>query len=126
LLFLRTGAIHVTTATRGKEKQMSTIDSTNGGTPETAAAPAKGKSKSGKKGKPAKDAGRAKKTARKPKSDGTNKKAEVTAMMKHAKGAKLAEIVKATGLAAAHGAGVRQHPRQQRRGNDRVVQERRG
>jgi len=44
----------------------------------------------------AKKAGRAKKVARKPKADGTNKKAEVIAMMKRAKGATLAEIMKAT------------------------------
>ena len=75
------------------------IDSANGGTPETAAAPgkAKGARKAAKKPKPSKNAGRAKKPARKPKKDGTNKKAEVIAMMKRAKGATLAEIMKATG-----------------------------
>jgi hypothetical protein len=91
--------IDVTAATRGKEKAMSTnaIDSMNSSTPEPAAAPAKGKSKSAKKAKPAKKAVRAKKPAAdKPKADHTNKKAEVIAMMKRAKGATLHEIMKAT------------------------------
>jgi hypothetical protein len=52
-----------------------------------------------KKAKPAKKASRANKTA-KPKGDGTNKKAEVIAMMKRAKGATLPEIMKATQAAA--------------------------
>jgi hypothetical protein len=51
----------------------------------------------GKKAKPAKKAPRAKKPARKPTAERTNKKAEVIAMMKRAKGAALTEIVKATG-----------------------------
>jgi uncharacterized membrane protein YqiK len=50
-----------------------------------------------KKAKPAKKAARAKKAAGKSKADRTNKKAEVIAMMKRAKGATLPEIVKATG-----------------------------
>ncbi len=49
-----------------------------------------------KKANAAKKAGRAKK-AGKPKADRTNKKAEVIALMKRAKGATLPEIVKATG-----------------------------
>jgi hypothetical protein len=49
-----------------------------------------------KRAKPTKKAGRANKTA-KPKGDGTNKKAEVVAMMKRAKGATLSEIMKSTG-----------------------------
>jgi hypothetical protein len=49
-----------------------------------------------KKAKPAKKAGRAKKPAGKPKADRANKKAEVIAMMKRAKGATMAEIVEAT------------------------------
>ena len=49
-----------------------------------------------KKAKPAKT-GRSKKAAAKPKADRTNKKAEVIAMMKRAKGATLPEIMKATG-----------------------------
>ena len=68
-------------------------------TPEPAAA--KPKLKPGKKAKPAKKARRAKKAASKSKADGTNKKDEVTEMMKRAKGATLAEIMKAT-LAAAY------------------------
>ena len=42
----------------------------------------------------------AKKTAGKPKADRTNKKAEVIALMKRAKGGTLAEIMKATGWQA--------------------------
>jgi hypothetical protein len=49
-----------------------------------------------KKTKAAKTATPAKKAARKPKTDRTNKKAEVIAMMQRAKGATLAEIMKAT------------------------------
>jgi uncharacterized protein DUF3489 len=52
--------------------------------------------KSAKKGKGATKATPAKKTARKPKSDRINKKAEVIAMMQRAKGATLDEIMKAT------------------------------
>ena len=50
-----------------------------------------------KKTKLAKEATQAKKPAAKPKANGRNTEAEVIAMMKHAKGATLAEIVKATG-----------------------------
>jgi hypothetical protein len=46
-----------------------------------------------KKAKPAKQAGRAGKPASKPKTDRANKKAEVIAMMKRAKGAPIAEGV---------------------------------
>jgi hypothetical protein len=82
-----------------KEKHVSenAIDSENMSklAPETAKP--KGARKPTKKAKPAKKAPRAKKSASKPKTDGTNKKAEVIAMMKRAKGATLAEIMKATG-----------------------------
>jgi hypothetical protein len=57
----------------------------------------KGTRKPTKKAKPAKRASRAKKPAGKPKAERTNKKAEVIEMMKRAKGATLAEIMKATG-----------------------------
>ena len=57
----------------------------------------KGPRKAGKTAKPAKKAGRAKKSSAKPKVDRTNKKAEVVEMMKRAKGATLAEIMKTTG-----------------------------
>jgi Protein of unknown function (DUF3489) len=57
--------------------------------PKTKRAPAR-------KAKPAKKTARAKK-AGKPAAERNNKKAEVIAMMKRAKGATLAEIVKATG-----------------------------
>jgi len=53
--------------------------------------------KAGKKAKPSKKATRTKKAAAKPKADRPNKKAEVIAMMKRAKGATLPEIMKATG-----------------------------
>ena len=49
-----------------------------------------------KKAKPAKKAARARKPASKPKADRANKKAEVIALMKRAKGATLAEIMAAT------------------------------
>ena len=72
------------------------IDSENISKPALDTAKPKGARKP-KKAKPAKKAGRAKKAAGKPKTDRTNKKAEVIAMMKRAKGATLAEIMKATG-----------------------------
>jgi len=82
---------------------MSTIDSENISKPTPDAAkpkvrrkPAK-KAKAAKKAKLAKKAAPAKKATGKPKSDGINKKAEVIAMMKRAKGATLAEIMAATG-----------------------------
>jgi hypothetical protein len=64
-------------------------------TAEPAAAKPKRERKA-KTAKPAKKAGRAKKAA-KPKAERTNKKAEMIAMMKRAKGATLAEIMQATG-----------------------------
>jgi hypothetical protein len=54
----------------------------------------------------------------------TNKKAEVIAMMKRPKGATLPEINGSDRLAEAHGPRLRQHPRQQGWGEDRVVEER--
>jgi len=86
---------------------------------------AKGRRTAAKKTKPAKKARQPKKAAGKPPADRANKKAEVIAMMKRAKGATLPEIMKATGLAAAHSAWLRQHPGQQGRAEHRVVQERR-
>jgi hypothetical protein len=73
------------------------IDSENTSKPAPDAGKPKGARKAGKKAKPTKKAGRAKKPASKPKADRTNKKAEVIAMMKRAKGATLPEIMKATG-----------------------------
>jgi Protein of unknown function (DUF3489) len=73
------------------------IDSKNISKPTPEPAAARQKRKAGKKAKPAKTAARAKKPAGKPKVDRTNKKAEVIAMMKRAKGATLPEIMKATG-----------------------------
>jgi len=73
---------------------MITSDSENSATPETAQS--KSRRTATKKAKPAKKAGRIKKTAAKPKADRANKKAEVVAMMKRAKGATLAEIMKTT------------------------------
>jgi hypothetical protein len=55
------------------------------------------KRKPAKKAKAAKKAPRAKKGASKPKADRGNKKAEVIALMKRAKGVTLAEIVTVTG-----------------------------
>ena len=54
------------------------------------------KAKFAKKAKPDRKT-KSPKKAGKPKAERTNKKAEVIAMMKRAKGATLAEIVKATG-----------------------------
>jgi hypothetical protein len=79
------------------ETIMSTIETENqAGRPESEAQQPKGSRKPAKKAMPTKEAGRGKKTAS---TRGTerNKKAEVIAMMKRAKGATLAEIVKATG-----------------------------
>jgi hypothetical protein len=72
------------------------------GKPEPEAAQAKGTRKPSKttkkaKAKATKKAPHAKKAAAKPKAERTNKKAEVIALMKRAKGATLAEIVEATG-----------------------------
>jgi hypothetical protein len=55
MLFLRTRAINVTTATRGKERSMSTntIDSANSGAPKADAAEVTGKRKAAKKATPA-------------------------------------------------------------------------
>jgi hypothetical protein len=73
------------------------IDSENNSKSAPDPAKPKGARKAGKKAKPAKKGARAKKAVSKPKADRTNKKAEVIAMMKRAKGATLAEIVEATG-----------------------------
>ena len=54
------------------------------------------KTKHAKKAKAAKKAGPTKKPATKPKADRANKKAEVIALMKRAKGATLAEIMTVT------------------------------
>jgi hypothetical protein len=74
-----------------------TIDSENISKPAPVTAKPKAPRKAGKKAKPAKKGNRAKKPDAKPKADRANKKAEVIEMMKRAKGATLAEIVKATG-----------------------------
>jgi hypothetical protein len=76
------------------------IDSENLSKPAPDTAKPKGARKAGKKAKAAKKSGRAKKAPAKPKADRANKKAEVIAMMKRAKGATLPEIMKATGWQA--------------------------
>ena len=76
-----------------------TIDTEKIATLESGRPQAKGKRTTDKKAKPARKA-RAKKPADKPKEDRANKKAEVIAMMKRAKGATLAEIMEATGWQA--------------------------
>ena len=73
-----------------------TIEMEKATPPEPGAPRPKGKRTPAKKAKPAKKAGRAKKPATKPKADRANKKAEVIALMKRAKGATLAEIMAAT------------------------------
>jgi hypothetical protein len=71
-----------------------TFDSENTSKPTPDTAKPKGGRKAGKK--VAKKARAAKKPTAKPKADRIHKKAEVIAMMKRAKGATLAEIMKAT------------------------------
>jgi hypothetical protein len=73
------------------------IDSDNISKPAPDTVKPKGARKPTKKAKPAKKQNRTKKAAAKPKADRTNKKAEVIAMMKRAKGVTLAEIMKTTG-----------------------------
>jgi hypothetical protein len=75
----------------------SAVDTENSSKPAPDTAKPKDTRKAGSKAKPAEKAGRAKKAGGKLKADRTNKKAEVIAMMKRAKGATLAEIMKATG-----------------------------
>ena len=86
------------TATRSSRNTMSTntIDTEKTTTPEPGAPRPKGKRVAAKKAKPAKKAGRAKKASAKPKTDRANKKAEVIAMLKRARGATLAEIMAVT------------------------------
>ena len=78
---------------------MTTIESENSAASEPAAAQPKGGRKLTKKAKAQKKPGRTKKTAG-AKTDRTNKKADVIALTKRAKGATLAEIMKATGWQA--------------------------
>jgi hypothetical protein len=88
----------VTTATRSRRNMMSTntIDTDKSTTPALGAPLPKAQRGNAKKAKPVKKAGPAKKQATKPKADRGNKKAEVIALMKRAKGATLAEIMAAT------------------------------
>jgi hypothetical protein len=72
------------------------IDSENTSKPAPDTAKPKGTHKPLKNTKRAKKGGQSKNAAAKPKADRTNKKAEVIAMMKRAKGATLPEIMKAT------------------------------
>jgi hypothetical protein len=66
-------------------------------TPDTSAPPAKGGRTAAKKAKPAKKARQSRKAASKPQEDRRNKKSEVIALMKRAKGVTLTEIVAPTG-----------------------------
>jgi len=75
---------------------MTTIESENSAASEPAAPQPKARRKAAKKAKSAKKPAAAKK-ARARDTERTNKKAEVIALMKRAKGATLAEIMKATG-----------------------------
>jgi hypothetical protein len=95
LMFLPNRSDHCDDRNPVKEKSMN-IESENTST-SAAEAPTTKRPRKTKKAKPAKKAGRAKKAASKGNVDGTNKKAEVIAMMKRAKGATLPEIMKATG-----------------------------
>jgi hypothetical protein len=99
LQFLPNGVMDCHDRSPVQEKLMSTKPIEAQETPATEASPAKRKP-SVKKAKPAKTSRRAKKPANKPKADRANKKAEVIALMKRAKGATLAEIMAATGWQA--------------------------
>jgi hypothetical protein len=80
-----------------KEKTMTdTIDTESNSKAQPEAGKPKGARKAAKKAKAPKKVAPAKKAARKSKTDRTNKKAEVIAMMQRAKGATLDEIMKAT------------------------------
>ena len=72
------------------------IDSENTSTPAVEASPTNGQRKA-KKAKAEKKARRIKQAAAKPKAERPNKKTEVIAMMKRAKGATLPEIMEVTG-----------------------------
>jgi hypothetical protein len=94
-MFLQTGVINVTTAARSRRDEVnSTTESENASALEVPQP--KTKRATAKRAKPAKKAGRAGKPASKPKADRTNKKADVIALMKRAKGATLAEIMAVT------------------------------
>ena|SRR5258708_3742984 len=84
----------VTTAARSGETEMNTtIESEKNAAGTEAPQP---KTKRTKKAKPAKKAARPGKPTSKPKTDRNNKKAEVIAIMKRAKGVTLAEIMAVT------------------------------
>ena len=87
LMFLRTGVISVTTANAARRNSMSenAIDSENS-KPTPATAKPEGARKAGKKAKLAKKARPSKETAAKPAAERSNKKFEVMALMKRAKG----------------------------------------
>ena len=72
------------------------IDTEKTTTPEPGVTHAKAKRAAAKKAKPAKKAARAKRPAGKQKTDRANKKGEVIALVKRAKGATLAEIMAVT------------------------------
>jgi hypothetical protein len=80
------------------------IDSENTSKPAPDTKP-NGASEAGGKSKLAKKAGRAKQSSANPKENRTNKKSEVLAMMKRAKGATLPEIHEGNWLEAAYDAG---------------------
>ena len=101
-----------------------TIESESMGKPAPEPERPKGKREPNKTARPAKRAGRAKKAA-KPKTERANKKAEVVALMKRAKGATLAEIVKTTGWQPHTIRGFVSILRQQGRRENRIVEERR-
>jgi hypothetical protein len=86
----------MTTAARSRRIEMnSTSESEQSAAPAEASKP-KAKRAATKKAKPAKKATQAKKATGKSKADRANKKAEVIALMKRAKGASLVEIMAVT------------------------------
>ena len=93
----------------------STIETENQvGMPEAEVQLPKRRRKASKKAKLAKKGRRTKKVAAKTAAERTNKKAEVIALMKRAKGATLPEIMKSTGWQPHTVRGFRHHPEQQR------------
>jgi hypothetical protein len=96
LLFLQTGVMDGNDRNPVRRNEMNTATESEKNAPAPDVPQPKTKRTPAKKAKPAKKAGRAWKPASKPKADRANKKAEVIAMMKRAKGATLAEIMAAT------------------------------
>jgi len=103
---------------------MTTLESENSGTPRPETAQPNGRRKPARKAKAPKKAPRAKKAAAKAKADGSNKKSEVLTLDEASQGRNVGRDHKGHGLAGAYSTRLRQHPRQERRREYRIVQER--